>query len=407
VLDATRWELVGRARVEDGALVVEPSDAPPLPGVRTGDRYAVVRVLLPAGFVAGSVRDASGAPAADAVVTADTLPFIGRTEPGDAGYAVAAAVGDVRIDGLELARGDETMVAERVSTPLAVTALDLELGESGPRLLGSTPPDGAVDVGAVASLRATFSRPLDAASLGPDSIELSRGGTPVAASLALSADGRGLNVLPAVPLADDSAYALAIQPALRDLFGNAFQGDEPDGSARIAFRTADATPPPRPDAGQVTTRYDVVDRLVVEGTQGSAEPGVVVAIENTTRGTTVTVIAGADGSFRVEIDASPRDAVSLRYADAASNQTEVPIARPVILERIEAQPGSLLFLAHGEERLLTLVAHFSDDSSTPLSIADVEIENSDPAVASLAADGSVRSLADGRAARTQRSGTPP
>ena len=375
--------------------------------MRRGDRYAVVRLLVPAGFVAGTVQDASGAPAADAVVSADTLPFIGRTEPGDPRYAVVAAVGDAQIDGLELTRGDEASVADQVAGPGAMTALDLALAAGGPRLVGSTPADGAIDIGAVASLRANFSRPLDAASVDASAISLLRGDTPVEALLALSADGRSVSVVPAGGLADDSDYVLAIRPALRDPFGNAFRGDESDGSARIAFRTADVTPPPRPEAGQVTTRFDVVDRLIVEGTQGSAEPGVIVFADNATRGTTISVLTDADGSFRLEIDAGPRDVVTLRYADAASNQTEVPITRPVVLERIEARPGSLLFLAHGEERSVTLVAHFSDDSSAELAIADVAAENTDPAIASFDAGGVVRSLADGRATLTLRAGALP
>jgi hypothetical protein len=135
---------------------------------------------------------------------------------------------------------------------------------------------------------------------------------------------------------------------------------------------------------------------------------VVVFLENTTRGTVVSVLSGADGSFAVGIDASPTDAVALRYADAAANQTDVELVRPVVPLELRVAPAApMLFLAHGRERSVSVSVRFSDGSERELAQGEMTVENEDPVVASIDAAGVVRSLADGETRLRFAFGTPP
>lgn len=331
VFGATRWELVGLARVDGEALVVEPSTDPPLPGVRAGDRYAVVRVLVPAGFVAGTVQDASGAPAADALVSADTLPFIGRTEPGDPRYAVAAAVGDARIDGIELQRGDAATLELPIPDRGAVVVRELPLAATRPRVVSVDPPDAATDVPTLTGVTVRFDRPMDASAVAAGGIGLVANGAPVTATAALAIDRRTLTLRPGAPLLGRTPHTLRLDARVTDAFGRRVEGNQTDGSFVSSFTTAAAEAPPRPPAGQISLSIPRDGTAEIEGTAGTAQPGDLVTAFDVTSGTSVSVIAGADGTFSIVLPAAVADRVEISIRDALGRETRFdpgPFADP-------------------------------------------------------------------------------
>ena len=83
--------------------------------------------------------------------------------------------------------------------------------------------------------------------------------------------------------------------------------------------TADVTAPAPPNAGRVIFVGGGATTATLIGLPGTAEAGSLVTIVNTTRGTTVTVRAGDDGSFRADIFGSVGDDLDVHVADAAGN----------------------------------------------------------------------------------------
>jgi hypothetical protein len=325
VLGATRWELVARARREGDRLLVEASDDPalPLPGVRSGDRYAIVRLLVPAGFVTGDVQAASGAPAADAVVSADTLPFIARTEPGDPSYAVAAGLGAAALAGLDLATGDAASASTSLTSTGAIVRVDLALASQAFTVSAVEPAPDEKEVALAAAVVVRLSGQLDPASLDESAAVIEAGGALPAVSRSLATDGRDIVLRPAAPLAPGVRHSVRLAATLRDVLGRSLAGNQPDGSFSSAFTTVDTTAPPRPEAGLVTVSIPDDGVSQVLGTQGAAPPGALVFVTNRTRGLVASGLAGADGSFAMLIAADGSDELRIAIIGTGGAVTEL------------------------------------------------------------------------------------
>lgn len=89
-----------------------------------------------------------------------------------------------------------------------------DVDATGPDLIGSTPADGAVDVGRETSIVLRFSEPVDPATVNAATITL--GGVP----LALAVDGANVTVTPTQPLVRLSDYTLIVREGISDLQGN-------------------------------------------------------------------------------------------------------------------------------------------------------------------------------------------
>lgn len=328
VLGRAELELVGVATLSGDAVMVGAGGAGlPLPGVRAGGRYALVRPAQPIGFASGEVLRA-GAPVADALVRADTLPFVSRTRAGEPRYAVAAALGPLALTATDLASGDAGGADAAIAEAGAVVAVDLELAPFRPSVVSVEPADGATDVPVDVALVVRFDRPMDRASVAAG-WSLSGPGGPVAGTLALSADGFRAAFRPAALLAGEASYRLRLAPEVRDRFGNALAGNQPDGAFEAQFTTADVTPPPRPEAGQIQVGEPAAGVVPISGTQGSVEPGALVSVTNLSTGVVHSVLAGPDGSFQLTVEAGLTDGLSLVVLDGAGNVSEtLDLGRP-------------------------------------------------------------------------------
>jgi hypothetical protein len=118
-----------------------------------------------------------------------------------------------------------------------------------PSLTGRAPAPGASDVAPGANVVATFSEPMDPASLagGAFSLAPSAGGPAVAATVTTSAGNTVLTLDPAADLAPGTAYTATITAGARDAAGNALASAQ-----SWSFTTAPAAEPPPSGDGAVT-----------------------------------------------------------------------------------------------------------------------------------------------------------
>ncbi|MCC6640621.1 MAG: Ig-like domain-containing protein, partial [Deltaproteobacteria bacterium] len=320
VLGRTELELAGVATPSGDAVLVGAGGAGlPLPGIRAGGRYLLVRLREAAGFVTGSVTR-GGAPAPGALVRADTLPFVSRTRAGDARYAVAARAGTANVDGLDLASGDAAMGEATLAPGGAVAVRDLALLPRPLAVLEVDPPGGSVDVAVARSVTLRFSAPIDAASIDAATVALRRAGEAVAVTRSLLPDRQRLVLAASAPLAGAAAHEIVVGLALRDVFGRTLAA--PFASL---FTTVDTAPPPRPASGVVTLSMPLGGVTDVRGTPGAAVPGALVVARNLTQGTATSVVAGADGSFFLRVAAEASDVVRLLVIGAGGSSTDLGV----------------------------------------------------------------------------------
>jgi hypothetical protein len=110
---------------------------------------------------------------------------------------------------------------------------------TGPRLVALDPPDLAVGASLTPVVSARFDEPLDPASVGPASLRLLQAGSVLPSQIALSADGRALELRPEAPLALDTVFSAELSGALRDAQGNAVvdAAGQPFAALIWSFRT--------------------------------------------------------------------------------------------------------------------------------------------------------------------------
>jgi RHS repeat-associated protein len=102
---------------------------------------------------------------------------------------------------------------------------------------------------------------------------------------------------------------------------------------RLFSVTLDGIPPNPAEGGKIHVTNVTAGQVSVTGLAGAAEPGATVAITNARTGATVTVTAGADGSFGATLDAQAGDDLSITLTDPAGNQSAaVSVTVPGISE---------------------------------------------------------------------------
>jgi len=100
--------------------------------------------------------------------------------------------------------------------------------------------------------------------------------------------------------------------SVRDAAGNT--------STTLLTLTLDTQPPALTVMSQVTVNYSN-GQVSIVALANTVEPNAKVIITNQTTGETITVIAGADGSFSTNITANPGDIITFSVIDAAGNDS--------------------------------------------------------------------------------------
>ena len=162
-------------------------------------------------------------------------------------------------------------------------------------------------------------------------------GTAVTAERLVSADARRVIIRPSSPLAALSTYTLHLTPDLRDLSGNPLTGYTP-----VSFTTLDPSRPAQPAPGRIVAELpDESGFVLITGAPGVAAGGSAVTVINTRTQETATVLALADGSFRLHIAALVGDELTLVLRGADGRETTIGITQ------FEGADGSITVGAAG------------------------------------------------------------
>src|SRR5262249_35352465 len=126
-------------------------------------------------------------------------------------------------------------------------------------VVSATPPSGATAVPVTTTATVTFSKAADPATITANNVRLLQGGSPVAASVTLSADGKTATITPSANLKDNTTFTIDVLPAVSGLVGPQLATE-----FRSSFTTADLSPPavvaiaPANNATQVPPSSNVV-----------------------------------------------------------------------------------------------------------------------------------------------------
>lgn len=346
-----------------GAVAADQAFTLSLPG---GGTNTLANRFLPIAFSNETVVLAASPTAPAGCPVAGTIPLSFRFEPGTASslpdrviFTPAAPTGANRLRAgcayqlSVLARALPNLFLLSAQEGPAQVLLDYT-GESAPPTLaaedvrvrrvggleGALGPVSLVDALATTSVSATFSEPVDPATVSAQTFVLSRGG---AVAGAYAVIGRVVTFTPSAPLAAGGAYTLTLRTSASGLFGlSDLAGNTLRQDASFTFTVESAIP-----------TFDRADR----GTDGTVR---LTFSEPMDASSLVPSSVGAPGSVRVVRTTgagSPAEVYGLLSIDAAS-------PRVVVFTPAEAMPGGVGY----EVRATTDVR---DASRTPLAAAQV------------------------------------
>jgi RHS repeat-associated protein len=321
----SRLGLVGLGVIQSGELVFGPDPRGDgslvLPGIREGGSYLLLASSAPLTFVNGTVSGPDGQPLGGALVSVDSFGVAALSD-GQGRYVLAAPVGDARVAAVDPTTNDSTSVLVSATTAGSVAPADLSTAPTPPRVLAIVPANGTPGVSLTSAVAVTFSEPLDPAGVGSNAVALTAGSTSVSGLLSLAPGGTSVTFRPNTLLESHTTYQVRISGTVRDLTGHAMGTD-----AISSFTTVDVTPPPPPPAGNISATIPSGGTTTVQGTQGTADPGGLVIVQNLTTGSQTTVTPGPDGSFSAAVAAATSDQLELLIRDGAGNETRVAIGR--------------------------------------------------------------------------------
>ncbi|MBI1817096.1 MAG: Ig-like domain-containing protein [Deltaproteobacteria bacterium] len=312
------------AHSENGLIVLDacpPGLSACLDGLTGSGTYAVFALPTDIALVTGTVADATGPRGGVAVQaypncplpTADCPPFpvISITDMSGR-YALPVLVGvtstiTVRDHEHDLSGSVSATPIPDPQSPIPVLSADIELIATGPEVIAIDPPNHASNVRLGATITVRFSKPVDAATLTADSVQLlsveSRVTNTSHVRLSLSTDGTQLLITPTDLLAPNTLYRLQLSTAITDLHGAPLTANNLttnnlvfDFTTAAVFR-ADALPPntlrvslPADDQGN-NLSVGQTGRVFVCGGAQLALPGSAVTILNDATGETFTAVA--------------------------------------------------------------------------------------------------------------------
>ena len=301
---ASHLQLVAVGELQGNVLVstVDPfgDGLLPLPGISGEGRYLFLRSQLPLGYVVGLAAGSSGQPMKRALVTVDTLSLVSLSA-ADGRYVLAAPVGAVHVAALDPVTQDTQVQTGQITAKNEVLPLGLVLVDNAPAVTASEPADNAENISGLSTIRVTFSKVIDRASVTSGVLALANASGTTTGTLVLLPGDRVLTFQPQATLRSDTVYTITVSTAIRDLNGRALAA--PFVSH---FSTVDTTPPLPPAAGALAaTIPDATGHSTVTGSQGTAEPEWTVSIRNLTTKALTAVLPESDGSFSVRVPAAP------------------------------------------------------------------------------------------------------
>lgn len=322
----------------------EPPTPPRLPGLTGAGQYLLVQLPAPQGLVTGTVVHPDTSPAPGIGARLATQPWLDITNTTGR-FALLAPAGPGSALATHPSNGDGATATFNMPASLPPQDITLTLGALPPRLVTSSPTDGATKISPVTPITLEFSEKLAPTSVGANPVALRAEGStedlPGSATLDLS--GRFLTFLPTAPLAAGLSHSLTLTADLRDLQGLALEGPR-----TLTFTT---TPPAARGLGAQLTIYEPgaagptpADQALLNaipgyspdansshvaaiGSPGTADPEVPVILVNESTGATATVLSKPDGSFANFIDAEESDFISATFINANDTRITIPASK--------------------------------------------------------------------------------
>jgi PKD repeat protein len=326
ISDATggrRLKIVGLGAIGASRITVQTT-IPSLTfeGVRTGGEYVFLQPAQALGFVNGLVSVAGGTFQPLALVTTNTAPFAFLTTATGA-FVVAGQAGVPTVVAAVEPAGASASGNVALAAVNDVAPLNLLLTQTAPAVTATTPAANAANVPLDTSILVDFSKPIDPATVTTSSVVLRAGATPVDAQLVLSANRRRLTITPAAPLAGVTLHSLTLTSDVRDQTGVALSPFAP-----LAFTTLDPSKATVLALGVITAELPDEDGFtLISGAPGAAEPMSAVVATNLRTQETVTVLASADGSFRLRVNVIVGDEVVITLRGADGRETTIAITQ--------------------------------------------------------------------------------
>ncbi len=308
---------------------IDPADLP-FSGVRRGGFYLFVRTP-PLGFFRGTAFGTNGVARGGieiAVRDSSLRPWLQASLDLSGRYVLPSLVGAVTVlarDPVIGSGGDAIEIEQTVPAANARIDLDLQLQVVGPRLLATTPVEGATAVPPGIEPTATFSEAVAPTSLAGSIrlIEIGAGGVERALDVSIEAQGALVRVIPTATLAPETLHELSIGTGVLDLEGNALEN-----ATAIRFTTAAAAPPNGAlDLSKISLlEPDPSGFAQILGAPGAVPAGTLLVAENATALVTVpSAEANLDGSFSLAIEASVRDTLLLHILRPGANELVIEL----------------------------------------------------------------------------------
>lgn len=319
----------------------EPASGARLPGISGSGQYVVVPIAQARALITGTATQ-GGAPAAGAVIHVVDEPWLSVTDAAD-GFFSLGLPGERVVIGTDPATGNSGEGAATLADAAAHAVVNLTLLPSGPRVVSSSPADGAVRVAASTPITIQFNKALDRVFFGSEAIVVTNPlGVVVAGSVILSTTGKEARFLPTHPLEHAATYTVKLADTLRDKRGNLIEGDRefsfsvlpfferPPGAQLVIYEPgADNVPAA---VLSMLTGYNNAQgssHVIAHGSPGTADPDVPVILVNQNSGATATVLSKLDGSFANFIDAAEEDFIEAVFVNSNGTRVTVPATRQI------------------------------------------------------------------------------
>lgn len=228
-------KVVARAIEENNRIISQTSgtsvpEGLALPGIKTGGRYVFVRVPMPFGYAAGTVRNSANAPAGNARITNDLTPFIDLTST-DGKFVVLTKAesgqnGTNYLDAILLsndATGNAQVVTE---TQDSLALAEINLASVALGIASVNPSDNAANVLVSSPVTVIFNKPVSPSTLTGSNFKVTtETGSPVIGNIALLSGNRVASFTPGSNLAFGTRYKVQITTGVKDTYGVALAND--------------------------------------------------------------------------------------------------------------------------------------------------------------------------------------
>ncbi|MEQ1871797.1 MAG: Ig-like domain-containing protein, partial [Vicinamibacterales bacterium] len=323
---ATRLLFVGTGRINGTRIFSDrtvPGVSTLLEGLSVGGRYLFARATFDIGFATGTILGTNGLPAPGALVTTTDLPVVALSDAAGH-FVVPAKVGPSSITGKDLRTKDLQTIHPVIPLTGSSVAADLAISALTLTVTSLTPVDGATSVPLSSAIVASFSSPVDPASLsGPGGSNIrvtAADGSVVSGVATLAAGNTRATFRPTTLLTANTSYTATVLTTVKDAAGRPLPLP-----ATTHFTSLDTAPPAAPAAGSITATIPSGGLTTVTATQGTAGAHDTVSIINTTRKSSFPALVAANGSFSATFAVGIGDKLQVSITDPSGNRTVVSL----------------------------------------------------------------------------------